>query len=292
MANMNSPSIGWIGVGAMGLPICINLMRAGHSVAVYDIRADRVELAKSQGAIAAASATELAKSCRLVFCMVFDDAALESVVSEILESLQAGDLVVDLSTVSPAASARVARLFASCDVHYLRAPVSGSVSVAETGKLSIFISGDEKDFVRSQPVLAAFTSTQRYVGEGEAARIVKLAINMLVVNLTALLGEAIAFSECGGVPRELIVDCINESIVGSRHSQSRAQGLKTRQYTDAGPVRLGAKDMDLALDMAREHSLGLPITALIRQYVTELTSGGHGNVEITKLAEFPRVAKG
>lgn len=282
--------IGWLGVGAMGLPMLAHLVRAGHAVTAFDTRGDRVRLAVGAGAAPALDAASAARHSQVLCTMVYDDAALEAAMASVEHALPPGGTVIDFSTVSPAASARVARLLQRLDVAYLRAPVSGSVGVAEAAALSVFVSGPSDACTRCQPVLAAVSQAHRYLGEGEAARVVKLAINLLLVNHTALLGEALALGEAWGVARSEMVACINTSIVGSRHTQARAEALATRRYSGAGPLQVGSKDLNLALAMAREKTLGLPISAFVQQYLAELLAEGHGNVEISKLAEFPRRA--
>lgn len=286
MADTHTP-VGWLGVGAMGLPMLGHLVRAGFAVSAFDPRAERRDLAAEAGATPVADPLTLARQCPVLCTMVYDDAALEGVVSTLEPALSPGQLLIDFSTVSPEASARVARVLDSLDVAYVRAPVSGSVMVAQAGALSVFVSGPPAACERCLPLLRALSQAQRQVGEGEAARVVKLAINLLLVNHTALLGEALALAESWGVPRAEMVACVNGSILGSRHTQARAEALATRRYSGAGPLQVGAKDLDLALSMAREKALGLPISAYVRQYLTQLLADGHGEVEISKLAEFP-----
>jgi 3-hydroxyisobutyrate dehydrogenase len=280
--------IGWLGVGAMGLPMLTHLVRAGHAVTAFDTRTERLQRAQEAGAKPAADAASAARHSELLCTMVFDDAALEAAIDSVESALSPDGVVIDFSTVSPAASARVAQRLQCRELAFLRAPVSGSVVVAEAAQLSIFASGPSSAFARCRSVLATLSQTQRYLGEGEAARVVKLAINLLLVNHTALLGEALALGEAWGVTRGEMVDCINASVVGSRHTQARAEALATRQYGGAGPLQLGSKDLNLALSMAREKTLGLPISAFVQQYLVELLAEGSGDVEISKLAEFPR----
>jgi 3-hydroxyisobutyrate dehydrogenase len=280
--------LAWLGVGAMGLPMLSHLVRAGYAVTAFDPRIERRLLATQVGAVLASDAASAARQAQVICSMVYDDAALEAAMASVIPVLAPGCTVIDFSTVSPTASARVAQGLEAQGLVYLRAPVSGSLTVAEAAALSMFVSGPLEDFQRCEPLLQAISRSRRYVGPGEAARVVKLAINLLLVNHTALLGEALALGERGGVPRDEMVASINESIIGSRHTQARAEALATRHYGGAGPLQLGAKDLDLALAMAREHTLGLPISALVRQYLTELLYEGHGDVEISMLAEFPR----
>lgn len=283
--------VGWIGIGAMGLPICANLVRGGYQVVGIDKQPSRSQLLPGIGASAAPSIAALADASDVVFSMVFDDDALRSVVTGpggVAASMQAGKLFVDLSTVSPQASAEVATALNKAGIRYLRAPVSGSVGIAEAGKLTIFASGSRADFDEIQPLLALVSSTQHYLGDGEASRVVKLAINLMVAESTAQIGEAIEFGVRNGVARSLMVDALNASIVGSRHFEFRAASLKTRDYNGSGPMHLVAKDMDLVLRIAEDQGLRLPLLSLVRQYAEILITEGKRDVEVTALAEFPR----
>lgn len=287
-----SQTIGWIGVGAMGLPICRNLMKGGLGVIGHDVSVERLSLARAAGAETADALTDLLPRVGTVCSMVFDDGALLGLVQAALPGLRRGMFFVDLSTVSPGASADAARLLEAAGVRYVRAPVSGSVGLAEAGTLTVLGSGLPEDFEACLPIFRKMSTSQRYVGSGETARVIKLLINMMVVNSTALIGEAIALGEKSGVERATIVDAINASIVGSRHYQSRADSMKTRAYTSAGPIRMAVKDLDLALSIAREKSLGLPMTAFVRQYVSEIVREGRDDLEVSILAEFPRPTHG
>lgn len=281
-------TVGWIGVGAMGLPICRNLLKGGCTVVVYDRMPDRVEQAVLAGATRADSIQEVAQRCDVLFSMVYDDLAFERVVTGVdgvLAGIRPGGLYVDMSTVSSQISKEMAALLARHGVRYLRAPVSGSVALATSGDISVLVSGERDDMAACLPVLQLFSRTLAYQGAGEAARIVKLIVNALVVGSTALIGEALDLGADAGLARESLVDAINESIVGSRHYASRAESLKHRRYGDAGPVRMAAKDLDLALSLDADEGLDLPLLRYARSRVDAAIERGLGDVEVTVLAE-------
>ena len=280
--------VGWIGVGAMGLPMCAHLAQGGVPVTAFDRSRARLELAAGRGLHIADAMAQATQDADVVFSMVFDDAALESVISSptgVASTLAAGALFIDMSTVSPGASARVAHQLAQRGIRYLRAPVSGSVPLAEAATLTVLASGDRADFDAAQPLLALLSQAQQYVGPGEVARAIKLAINLMVANSTALMGEALALGEQLDVPRDVMVDALNASIVGSRHYAARAASLKSRDYNTNGSVDLVTKDLDLALSLARHHCLNLEITERVRKYLSELHDTGLGGTEVTVLAE-------
>jgi 3-hydroxyisobutyrate dehydrogenase-like beta-hydroxyacid dehydrogenase len=280
---MTLSALGWVGAGEMGLPMLRRACDAGMAVQCFDWRAPRLALAQSAGAVPVADAALLARGVARVVTMVYDDAALLRNVSWLMPGLRAGSVLMDMSTVSPSASAKVAEQLQAIGVLYLRAPVSGSAAVAEAGALSVYASGPRVAFERSLDVLQTFSSGQTYLGTGEEARVVKLAINLLVVNLTAVFGEALALGDAAGVDREVLMSCINSSVVATRHSQLRGTAMATRRYTGSGSLRLSAKDLDMALTVAPQ--LSLPLTRQTRLRVARLMECGFAEIEISKLAD-------
>ncbi len=272
----------------MGLPICRNLLKAGCEVAVFDRLPERVELAVAAGGTPADSIRQIAQRCDLLFSMVFDDSAFEAIVTGadgVLAGMRPGSLYIDMSTVSPRVSKEMAALLAQAGVRYLRAPVSGSVGLAEAGDITVLVSGEQEDMQACLPILKLFSRAQTYEGPGEAARIVKLVVNTMVVGSTVLVGEALALGESAGLPRERLVDAINASIAGSRHYAARADALKHRRYGNTGPMHLVAKDMDLALALDGGGNLELPMLRYARSRVGSVIEQGMGEIEVTALAE-------
>lgn len=282
------PTVGWIGVGAMGLPICRNLLKGGCELMVYDRLPERVDQAVTAGATGADSVRAVAQRSDLLFSMVYDDQAFEAIVTGpdgVLAGIRPGSLYVDMSTVSPRVSKEMAALLARQGVRYLRAPVSGSVGLAEAAEITVLASGEQSDLQACLPILQLFSRAQTYEGSGEAARIVKLVVNAMVIGSTVLIGEALALGESAGLPRDRLVDAINASIVGSRHYAARAEALKHRRYGNAGPLNLVAKDMDLALALDGEAHLELPLLRYARSRIGCAIEQGQGDVEVTFLAE-------
>lgn len=282
-------SIGWVGAGAMGRPMCENLLRAGYRLAVFDKEPSRIEALVASGATPASSPGQAAVAADVIFSTIYDDAGLRDIVLSahgIAASARRGATYIDMSTVSPAASAAAAQALSDAGIHYLRAPVSGTVTLAATGQLSAFVSGPREEFERQLPLLGALTSKQRHVGEGEEARVVKLLINLMVFMSTAVLGEALVFGARGGLDRRLILDAINDSIVGSTHYRGKAEKIAQRDHRPVGPISLVAKDMDLALDVARGNLAALPIAAGVRQSLMLLQARGLSGLDVSALADL------
>lgn len=285
---MTRPRIGWIGTGAMGRPMCLNLLKAGYSLTVFDRTSSQCAPLVEAGARAGASASDVAAQADVVFSTIFNDEGLRDVVTGadgVLAAASRPGIHVDMSTVSPEASAAVARAFEREGIQYLRAPVSGTVSLAASAQLGCYVSGPRSAFEAVQPVLACLSARQAYVGEQDEARIVKLMINLMVFMSTAAIGEAMAFGSRAGLDRALMIDAINDSIVGCSHFRTKAQKLKQREYSAAGSIGLVAKDLDLALSVARRHDTALPMSALVRQYLAILQGRGLSHLDVTALAD-------
>lgn len=292
---MDKAQIGWIGVGAMGSAMCRNLLRAGWRVTVYDRQPGRADELLADGAVVAGSASAVAAGADLVFSTIFDDSGLRDIVlgpQGVIAGSHAGQVYVDMSTVSPAVSAEVAGALAQQGVRYLRAPVSGTVSLAREARLSAFVSGPHEAFEQVRPVLQVLTSKQLHVGEAEEARAVKLLINLMVFMSTAVLGEALEFGSRLGLDRGLVLAAVNGSIVASPHYAAKTTKLQQREYSPAGSIDLVTKDMDLALAIAREAALPLPISALVRQYLAVLQSRGMGTLDVAVLADALALMRG
>lgn len=289
MANPNI-RIGWIGVGAMGRPMCTHLLKAGYRLSVYDKDPLKIEALVAEGASGANSVSDLAGTCEVIVSMVWDDEDLREVVfgpTGLVRGARPGIRYIDMSTVSPRLSTEIATILAQRDIPYLRAPVSGSVPVAKAGKLSVYASGPREVFEASRDMLGSFSEKLSYVGIGEEGRIVKLAINLIVQLSTAILGEVLAFGTRAGVDRSLLMDAINDSIVASPHYAVRAESFKKRDLSYT--VRWASpKDLNIAMSVAAENGAIMPMASLLEQYIRIITNRGepqNGFTALTTLME-------
>lgn len=289
-AALEGMRIAWIGVGRMGEPMSRRLMDAGAELVLCDREPARLRDLLRMGAKAAPIPATAAQGADVVVSMVPDDAALLEVAAGpdgVAGVVAPGQVYVDMSTVSPAASARVAAAMAPTGAAYLRSPVSGSTATAAAGQLSFFCSGPAAAFERCGPLLDALGTRRRHVGEAEEARVLKLLINLIVGVTPAVLGEAIAFGERLGLPRELVVDALGGSVVGSPLLAYKADAIKARDWAPAASVDLLAKDLDLALEVARQANVPLPLTALVRQVSAAFQAGGEGGLDFFRLTTWP-----
>lgn len=278
----DKPTIGWIGVGKMGTPMSQNLIKAGFPVIVYNRTAEKAKPVVDAGAKLATSMRAVARDSQIVISMISDDTALEQVVTGpdgILNDAKSGAIFVDMSTVSPTVSAKVAAACAAKNVAYLRAPVSGSTVVAANAALTILASGPKDAFDKCQDVFKAMGKAVFHVGTKEEARYIKLSLNMMVGITAAMAAEALVLSEGGGMDWQQTIDIIANSAVASPLIGYKATPLKTRNFAPAFAASQMAKDFDLMLDAGRALNVPLPVTSLVRQFLGSMKATGKGELD-------------
>jgi 3-hydroxyisobutyrate dehydrogenase-like beta-hydroxyacid dehydrogenase len=272
-------NIGWIGLGKMGLPMATKLADKGHSLAVYNRTKSKAADLVAAGATAEDSVADVAKKSDIIFTMVSDDAALEAMVlvpDGVLENAKSGTTFIDMSTVSPGISVKVAEAAKIKGINYLRAPVNGTVMQAEAASLVILVSGPQTSFDAQNDLFEAMGGKIFYTGAEEQARYLKLCINMMVGVSAIMMAEALALGESGGLDWEQMIDVIKNSAVGSPVIQYKEQTLKNRDYTPAFSAKQMAKDFDLMLDAGRAGNVPLSVAAQTRQNWTAMIATGRG----------------
>ena len=199
----------------MGTAIAERLLGAGYALVVYNRTPEKARALGAAGAGVAESPQDLARQADVVFTSLADDRALEDVAREALAGARPGAILVDLSTVSPAASSRVARFAEEATVGYLRAPVSGNPTVVRAGNLTVIVSGPLEVFKRVEELIRVVGPTVYYVGEREQARVLKLALNLMVAGLAELMSEALVLGEAAGISRSNVLEVMGSSAVGA-----------------------------------------------------------------------------
>lgn len=287
--------IGWIGLGKMGAPMALNIRAAGHELSVWNRSAGRCEPLRAAGAELAADVRSLATDADILFVSVADDPALRQVAlgeNGAVAHMRSGSILVETSTVSVAISAEIARLAEARGVRYLRAPVSGSVLLADAGKLGMLVSGPRDAFEAVLPILNRITAHQLYAGDAEQARVLKLTVNMMVGIIAAMTGEAMAFCLKNGVDRDTTVDGIAASVATSPLFGYKAEALKARDFSPRFSVAQIAKDFDLALSAGHALEVPMPLTALVRQGWAAMIATGDGETDFFKYTELAIRAAG
>ena len=210
----------------------------------------------------------------MILTSLADDDALEAVATDVIASARPGSVLVDVSTVSPGVSARVASLAEAAAVEYLRAPVSGNPSVVRAGNLTFIVSGAQETLDRVEPVLRSIGPTVHHVGDGEQARIVKLAINSMIAGLAQLMAEALVLGESAGVSRAALLDVMGSSAVGAPFVKYKTEPLLRDDFSATFTTALMEKDIDLVLDAADEAGVELPIAREMKRHLRAADRGG------------------
>jgi 3-hydroxyisobutyrate dehydrogenase len=287
MTDLRDQTLGWIGAGRMGTPLCRRLLAAGTTLHVTDPDHARVSALAAEGAHPAATAAAVAEQASVTFSMVPNDLALLAVAQDVARTIRPGQVFVDLSTVSPAASARVAELMAERGADYLRCPVSGSTATAESGALTLFLSGPEAAMDRCAPLLAVLGRETLRCGAAEEARAVKLMVNLVVALTPAVIGEALAFGGRLGLEWDGMLDALSRSVAGSPLLAYKVDMLKARDWTPAADIDLVAKDVDLALSVGQREGAPMPLSALARQFAAAYQASGEGGLDFFRIATWP-----
>lgn len=284
-------NIGWIGAGKMGGPMIQNLLGNSAQVCVIDPDSDSVAAAIGKGATAGASFDDMADK-DIVFSTLPNDQALMSVVSGtpnkkgLIDVLAKGAIFVDMSTVSPDVSSKVAKLLEKAKVSYLRAPLSGSTVMAENATLTILASGDESAWQTVLPYLEMMSKRQFYLGAGDEARYMKLVINTLVGGLSALLAEALSLGESGGLTRASMMEVIGESAVASPLLTYKTQTVVADDFSPAFTVLQMIKDFTLISDAARSNGVPLLTTGLILEQYRAAANAGLKDADFFALVKW------
>ncbi|HET7315762.1 NAD(P)-dependent oxidoreductase [Salinisphaera sp.] len=264
----DNTTIGWLGLGKMGTPICKRILATGQRLAVYDIDQQAYPAFETDGATPYADAGAMAGDVDVLMSMLPDDRALDAVAvaqEGPLHQLAEGGIFVDLSTVSPEASARVKTVCAERGLHYLRAPVSGSTALAKDGKLTVLVSGPRSAYDRVLPVFEAFSANQHYVGDDEQARYLKLVINHLVGSTAVILGEALTLGRAGGIDWDIMLDVLGVSVAASPLVKYKLEPLRNRDFTPAFSVSQMVKDMGLVEAAADSLNASMPAASLMAE---------------------------
>jgi 3-hydroxyisobutyrate dehydrogenase-like beta-hydroxyacid dehydrogenase len=276
-------AVGLVGLGHMGTAVAERLLAAGYPLVVHNRTPEKAEALAGAGAEVAASIGALAQQVDVVLTSLSDDEALAGVAASLARSARPGTVLVDLSTVSPGGSAQVAALLADAKVSYLRAPVSGNPSVVRAGNLGFIVSGSNDVLERVEPVLLAIGPTVRYVGEGEEARVVKLAVNLVIGGLAQLMAEALVLGESAGVARRELLEVMGNSAAGAPFVKYKTEPLLRDDYSATFTTALMEKDIDLILDAAEADGVDLPLGRELKSLLRAAVEAGYGEDDFMAL---------
>jgi 3-hydroxyisobutyrate dehydrogenase-like beta-hydroxyacid dehydrogenase len=283
-------NVGFIGLGNMGHPIAENLLKAGHSLAVYNRTRARAESLASHGARIAATPAD---TCRgdVVFTMLADDAAVEAMVladGGVLSSLPAGAVHISLSTISVALATRLAQAHARAGSVYVAAPVFGRPEAAAAAKLFVVAAGPAAALARCQPLFDAIGQRTFVVGDQpHTANVIKLAGNFMLAALVESLGEAFALVRKNGIDPAQFLDLITSSVFTAPAYKIYGSLIAREAYQPAGfLLPLGLKDVRLALAAAESVQVPLPLASLVRDHMITALARGYQDSDWSVIAKI------
>ncbi|NBE06949.1 NAD(P)-dependent oxidoreductase [Paragemmobacter ruber] len=291
VAPENALQAGWVGAGKMGAPMSLRLLGAGYPVAVSEPDPDARAALQQAGAATSADLSAVSR-CDIVFATLPNDHALRAVVlgsdtePGLAGVLARGATFVDMSTVSPDASADVAAALDAAGIRYVRAPVSGSTTTAQQGALTVLASGDPAGWDEALPLIRHFSTRQFYLGPGEEARYMKLVINTLVGANAAILAEALSLGASGGLSAEKMVEVINESAVASPLFKYKSSLIVSGDYKPAFTVQQMIKDFTLISDAGRAKGVPLLTAGLILELYRAAANTGHDQDDFFALIKW------
>jgi 3-hydroxyisobutyrate dehydrogenase-like beta-hydroxyacid dehydrogenase len=280
------PAVAVVGLGRMGEPIAERILAAGFPLSVFNRTTARAEPLARRGAEVLGSPAEALERADVCVTMLADDAAVEGALlgqRGVLAGARPDTVLVDMSTVSVAASERVAGRAAAAGVEYLRAPVSGNPTAVRGGTLMIVVSGPEPVARELDPLLRAIGPKVLYVGEGERARVVKLVFQILVAGTAELLGEALVLGEAAGLERAKLLEAIGLSAVGSPFVAYKSPPLLNDDFSATFTTALMLKDVELVLELAEEHGVALPFARHLRMLLRATADDGFADSDFMAL---------
>jgi 2-hydroxy-3-oxopropionate reductase len=281
--------IAFIGLGIMGKPMAINLVKAGFDVVGYDLNQPAIEALTNAGGSSAVSIAEAVKDADVVAIMVPDSPDVEDVLTApdgVFAAGRESALVIDFSSIRPDVSARLAADGAARGLRVLDAPVSGGEQGAIDGTLSIMVGGAAEDFAAAQPVFDVVGKTIVHVGPAGSGQTVKAANQLIVAGTIELVAEAIVFLEAYGVDTEAAVAVLAGGLAGNAILQRKAAGMLARDFTPGFRIALHDKDMGIVTAAARQAGVVIPLGAVVAHLIASLKAQGDGWLDHTALLKL------
>jgi 3-hydroxyisobutyrate dehydrogenase len=287
--------VAFIGMGTMGAPMAINILKGGHQVTVHNRTREREKPVAEAGALTAESPGEAAANADIIITCVSDTPDVEAVIlgeDGVMSGAAPGSMVVDMSTISPGATRSIAESLSTNKIKMIDAPVSGGSEGAQNGTLAIMVGGEPMDVQRAMPVLKAMGKTITHVGPIGAGQITK-AINQIIIAGTYLsVAEGMVLGMKAGLDMQKVIQAIKGGAAGSWVLNNRAVNMVNNDYPLGFRVRLHHKDMRIALEAAKELGVTMPAAALVDQIENGLLGRGYGDEDISAIARIVRDLSG
>ncbi len=287
--------IAFIGMGTMGAPMALNLLKAGYDVTVHNrTRAKEVPVTK-QGAKRAATPREAALKADIIITCVSDTPDVEAIIlgeDGVIHGARRNSIVVDMSTVSPTATCAIAEALGRKGIKMLDAPVSGGSEGAQKGTLAIMAGGDETAFEKAEPVLQAMGTTIMHIGPIGSGQMTKAINQIVIAGVYQSVAEGMALGLKAGLDMEKVIKVVGGGAAGSWVMDNRADFMVKNHYPLGFKVQLHRKDLTIALNAAREMGVPLPVAAYVEQIENGLIVRGHGDEDVSAVARCIREASG
>ncbi|MEU0489520.1 2-hydroxy-3-oxopropionate reductase [Nocardiopsis sp. NPDC006139] len=286
---MSIRKVAFIGLGIMGLPMAVNLVRAGYTVTGHNLTPDRVDALVAEGGLRGGGVAGAVADADAVITMVPDSPDVEALLlgeGGVFENAKPGTLIIDMSTIRPDVSRSVAEAGAERGFRVLDAPVSGGEAGAIEAKLSIMVGGSQEDFEAARPLFDVLGTTPVLVGPNGAGQTVKAANQLIVAGNIQLLAEALVFLEAHGVDTEAGLEVLGGGLAGSTVLQRKGRAMRERDFAPGFRIALHDKDMRIVTDSAHAAGVVIPLGSQVAQYVAALKQQGHGGLDHSALLKI------
>ena len=286
---MGDKDVGFIGLGIMGKPMARNLMEAGYSLTVYDVMGTSVEELATDGAKPASSSSEVAEQVPTVITMVPDSADSEAAIlgpNGVLEGVSSGSTVIDMSSIAPGSSQKIAAACEAQGVSFLDAPVSGGEPKAIDGTLAIMVGGKKEVFDRYGDLLGVLGGSVVLCGDYGAGNTTKLANQIIVAANIEAVAEALVLARKAGLDPNVVYEAIRGGLAGSTVMDAKGPMMIAGDFKPGFRIRLHQKDLHNALLTGKELGVPLPVTGLIQQMLGALMNDGKGDSDHSAIANF------
>ncbi len=283
---MKNKKIGFIGLGVMGKPMSLNLIKAGYSLMVFDINENSVNDLVLAGAEKGSSPKQIGENCNVIITMLPNSPQVEEVITGkngVLEGAKPGTVIIDMSSISPITAKKVFHIASSKGVEMIDAPVSGGEPKAKDGTLSIMAGGKEEIFEMVKDILLSMGASAILIGEIGSGNICKLSNQIMVALHLAAVSEAMVFAEKAGVDAEKVYSAIRGGLAGSTVLDAKMPLILERNFKPGGPIRMHTKDLINVRDTALEIDAPIPLTTQVMEFMKALKADGkqeddHGGI--------------
>jgi 2-hydroxy-3-oxopropionate reductase len=273
--------IAFIGLGIMGLPMAVNLVRAGHDITGHNRSPAKTERFAEQGGQAADSIRDAVRDAEFVVTMLPDSPDVEAVAEDVLTA--DGAVWIDMSTIAPATARDIAARAHDAGLRALDAPVSGGEQGAIDGALSVMVGGEAADVETARPVLDVLGKTIVHVGPAGAGQTVKAANQLIVAGTIGLVAEALTLLDAQGVDLKPAVEVLSGGLAGSAVLDRKSPAMLRHEFAPGFRIDLHHKDLGIALGSARESGVPLPLGAVVAQLMAAARAQGHGDLDHSAL---------